>query len=328
MLKHFLIFSSLTSLLIIKLNSQVVNAYIDPSDLDSNNSLNINDVNKHFELLFLNQNTAGDINEDGAVNLVDSVILLNSILEPPSKAKIPLENNDSKFKLVFSEDFNKNVVIGSFPQSVSNKWKAYPYPWQDTSKKGFYYPEKVVSFKDGVMNMFIHSEVINGVNKHLVAAPQPKLNTGIGNIGDSLMYGKIIVRFRSDPLPLYKTAWLLWPDSNRWPKDGEIDFPEGNLDSNINAFMHKQNAVSGSDQAAFGTQTKYNDWHTAIIEWLPNKCTFTLDGVLIGTSTDRVPSTPMHYVLQTETALESTHPDYNTQGNVQIDWLVIYSYVN
>ena len=39
----------------------------------------------------------------------------------------------------------------------------------------------------------------------------------------------------------YKVAWLLWPKSGVWPRDGEIDFPEADLIGTISAFMHRQN---------------------------------------------------------------------------------------
>jgi hypothetical protein len=34
------------------------------------------------------------------------------------------------------------------------------------------------------------------------------------------------VRFKTDSMHGYKGAWLLWPASEVWPRDGEIDFPE------------------------------------------------------------------------------------------------------
>jgi len=41
-----------------------------------------------------------------------------------------------------------------------------------------------------------------------------------------LLYGRYAIHFKADPVPGYKTSWLLWPDSEKWPQDGEIDFPE------------------------------------------------------------------------------------------------------
>ena len=39
-------------------------------------------------------------------------------------------------------------------------------------------------------------------------------------------YGKWEMLVRMDACPQVKYAWLLWPYSNSWPNDGEIDFAE------------------------------------------------------------------------------------------------------
>jgi hypothetical protein len=116
----------------------------------------------------------------------------------------------------------------------------------------------------------------------------------------------------------------LWSDSEVWPKDGEIDFPEGNLERTIAAFMHKQNGTSGSDQDA-SSNVIYASWHTAILEWAPDHTRFILDGQVIRDSMSRIPNTLMHLVLQTETALDGK-PSITVSGNVQIDWVALYAY--
>ena len=50
---------------------------------------------------------------------------------------------------------------------------------------------------------------------------------------------------------------------------------------------------------------------------------FLLDGQVIGTSTSRVPSTAMHWVLQVETSL-STVPSAATDGHVLLDWVAAW----
>ena len=44
----------------------------------------------------------------------------------------------------------------------------------------------------------------------------------------------------------------------------------------------------------------------------------------IGKATNRIPNTPMHWVIQTETAL--TAPADTAAGHVQIDWVAIWAY--
>ncbi len=108
------------------------------------------------------------------------------------------------------------------------------------------------------------------------------------------------------------------------PRDGEIDFPEGNLDRTIEAFVHRQDATSGGDQAAFATSAHFTDWHTAVIEWSPGRVALFLDDEPVGSTTERVPDTPMHWVIQTETALDCAPTD-QAQGHVLIDWVVAYA---
>jgi Glycosyl hydrolases family 16 len=241
--------------------------------------------------------------------------------EPPSPSGEPMPVGDlAGWRQIFTDDFNTPVALGRFPAAVSSRWSAYPSTAHDTSGSGVYHSEKVLSVGGGILNMFIHTEG----GKHLVAAPIPKL-TATANHGQ--LYGRYAVRFRADPLPGYKTAWLLWPDSGRWPRDGEIDFPEANLNDTITGYVHHQGASSSSDQDRFPTSAGYAAWHTAVIEWTPGKVVFLLDGQLVGQTTTRVPSTAMHWVLQTETALSGPAPSASTQGNVQIDWVAAWARV-
>lgn len=223
------------------------------------------------------------------------------------------------WKQVFTDDFATPVPLGKFPSAVSTKWDAYPTGWPDTSRNGVYSPSKVISVRNGKLNMYLHTE--NG--KHLVSAPVPKIPGGVGSQG-GLLYGRYAVRFRADPIPGYKVAWLLWPDSENW-SDGEIDFPEGDLTGKVWAFMHYRNAPRSQD--AYGTRAIFKSWHTSVVEWTPTSVKFILDGVTIGTSTDtrKIPNKPMHWVLQTETALDGTVPSNTAAGNVEIDWVTAYA---
>jgi hypothetical protein len=86
--------------------------------------------------------------------------------------------------------------------------------------------------------------------------------------GNSQVYGRYSVRFRvTQPTGDYKTAWLLWPDSDVWPGDGEIDYPEGNLNEQFSAYAHY--ADPGGGQDAFENISTSSAWHTATTEWVP-----------------------------------------------------------
>ena len=216
------------------------------------------------------------------------------------------------WKQTYVEDFGTPVATGAWPGAYDAHWYAYSDGIKDTSKNGTYMPSKVLSVHDGVLDYSIST--VNGV--HQVSAPVVKDTYG-------QVYGRYSVRFKSDSLPGYKNAWLLWPDSGRWPDHGEIDFPEGDLDSGITAFSHWANPAGGQDE--FGTGASFRDWHTATIEWLPGKVTFTLDGHVVGSSTRDVPTTAMHWVLQTETALSGGAPAAGVAGHVLVDWVALYT---
>jgi len=157
-----------------------------------------------------------------------------------------------------------------------------------------------------------------------VAVPYPKLPAPYASAKNGHLYMRTAVRFKSDAIHCYKTAWLYWPDSGNWPTDGEIDFPEGDLDSTISGFVHHEGGTSGSDQDAFRTSATYTSWHTAVTEWTSSYVKFYLDGNLIGTSTSRLPNTSMHWVLQTETSLSGCVPTNTAQGHVSVDWATVY----
>ncbi|MFL5843128.1 MAG: glycoside hydrolase family 16 protein [Solirubrobacteraceae bacterium] len=237
---------------------------------------------------------------------------------------------------VFADDFSTSVPIGGFsgcrqgtslmtsqcsglPSGVATKWWAYPDNWPDTTHNGRYYPSQDLSIHNGTLDQYLHTS--NGI--HMVSAAVPKIPGGVNNGG--LRYGAYAVRFQADLVHGYKTAWLLWPDSEVWPQDGEIDYPEGDLDSTFDGFMHHMGATAGNQQDAYTTGAGYGNWHTAVIEWAPGMCRFILDGRIVGTSTQFVPSTPMHWVLQTETATDGTVPSSTTTGHVRIDWVAAYA---
>jgi len=216
---------------------------------------------------------------------------------------------------IFTDNFATPVPLGSFPSAVASKWTAYS-GFADTSGHGVYDPAKVVSIANGVMTLHLHTE--NGT--HYVSAPVPII-PGQGTYQGQI-YGRYAIRFRADPVPGYKTAWLLWPDDDQWP-EGEIDFPEGDLTGTIGAYVHHKG--NPHVQEAYSTDVNYGGWHTAVIEWSPGAVKFILDGTVIGndTNTAVIPDTPMHWVIQTETTPGG--PAGTAAGNVQIDWVTMYS---
>lgn len=232
------------------------------------------------------------------------------------------------WKQVFEENFTAgDVPVGSFPGPLyAGRWSAgYSDGTPDTAGqasggKSGYYPTKVLSVHDGVLDWYVHSE--NGIS--MGAAPQPKIPNASAKPArsNSFLYGRYSVRFRADSLAGFKTAWLFWPDSGIWPRDGEIDFPEGDLAGPIYGAAH----FRGTDPNAFDkaeSNIDFTSWHVATTEWTPGRVEFFLDGKSIGVSTTSTPTTPMHFILQTESCLTGC-PLPTTQGHVYLDWISMW----
>jgi beta-glucanase (GH16 family) len=234
------------------------------------------------------------------------------------------------WRQVFAEDFTAgDVPIGGFPGIYSERWSAnYFDGTPDTAaqlqpkgaRTSGYYPSKVLSVHDGLLDMYLHTE--NGVA--MGAAPSPREGGAAQRPWNSQLYGRYSVRFKADRAAGFKLAWLLWPDSKQWPQDGEIDFPEGDLSKVIYAALHGVEEGVHVDEV-HRPNVAYGDWHTATTEWRPGRIEFFLDGRSIGVSTtpSMVPSKPMHYILQTESC-SPTCPLPETSGHVLVDWVAIW----
>jgi hypothetical protein len=211
-----------------------------------------------------------------------------------------------------------------------SKYFVYPQGWPDTTGEGVQTPS-IISASSG--NLLVHIQTVNGV--HEVAAFCPALpdslsNTKYGNLGD-LLGMRYSFSIRADAMIGYKGVPLLWPLSETWPRDGEIDAPESDFTAQPAAFVHHQRGTGPNDEDYFNTPsgTSWQDWHTYTIEWVPGvRVDGWIDGVHWIHDTTRIPSTPMHLVMQFETSTDGVVPANSTQGYVQIAWLRVWRYVS
>jgi hypothetical protein len=221
---------------------------------------------------------------------------------------------DAQWRPLLQQDFSANIPVGGFPGAAFDaNWIVYPDGWRDSSGVGMYAPSKVLSTAGGHLRFNLR---FDGTN-FLGAAVLAKATKG-------QRFGRYTIRWRADPVSGYGLAFLLWPDSDHWPADGEIDFPEGALDSTIKAFAHHASGDGSQDQ--FDTGKSMQDWHTSVIEWLPKSVTFYLDGAVVGRSTTGVPQYPMHLVLQTGTAGDGP-PPRAAHGVIEVDSVRVDRYV-
>jgi Glycosyl hydrolases family 16 len=217
---------------------------------------------------------------------------------------------------VFADDFKRAIPLGSFPGAVSTRWGAYRGT-HDTSGHGMYVPGQVVSVHGGVLDIHLHTSD----RTHMVAAVYPKVPGGSSK--DGFVLGRYVMRFRADETAGYKLVSLLWPDSGNNLRDGEIDFPEGDLNEKMYAYTHHANAQSASEQDWFATGKGFGGWHTAVIERRASSVKYWLDGRLVGTSTTHLSASPMSWVIQAETSLHRT-PSDAAQAHILIDWVGVF----
>lgn len=241
----------------------------------------------------------------------------------------------------YAEDFRAPTSIGSWrdvrscpSDAASNPSYAnlclYGDGWAGTPNTGTYYPSRSVSTSNGLLDYYLHTETINGTATHIIDAAEPRIagSSAVGSGGGQL-YGRYIVRARWDSTYGYHISFCLWPDSGNWPHDGEIDWPEADMDqTSLSAFMHWQGGTSGGSQDAYTTSgVNPSQWHDYEIDWTSSAVTFKLDGTTVGQSTDRskIPATPMHWVLQTGLSFRETSLAQLASGHLQVAWAVAYT---
>jgi hypothetical protein len=222
------------------------------------------------------------------------------------------------WRQVYANSFSAPLELGAWPTADLPALRAYPRPWTDTFGTGVHDPQRTVSIAGGVLDVFLHDEVVDGRREKLVAAIEPKVDGVVLNT----LYGRVSVRARADALPNYYAAWLLWPRTGRCAGQGEIDFAEGRLDGTVRAFLHNDDSASCSEQQACGSLgVTFAGWHTYTTVWEPGRLRVYVDSVLRCVKTAHVPDAPFHVVLATETGGSAV---MGRGGHARFDWLTVY----
>jgi hypothetical protein len=138
-------------------------------------------------------------------------------------------------------------------------------------------------------------------------------------------YGRYEVRARiSNPEgsgKKYHPVLLLWPDSNKWPQDGEYDFFEVNSgDTNAQAFLHHPD---GSPQDHFTSpDMDLTQWHNYAFEWTAQSLTGWIDGKQWFTTTSSAAQAPgkMHATIQ----LDNNNGSGMAPATMDVDWFHVY----
>jgi hypothetical protein len=251
--------------------------------------------------------------------------LITSSVTPPGPSGFPIPTSaPGGWTLIYAEDFLTNVALGAWPATAGggqpkppgySDIQAYPSPWTDPPGPAHYNPAKVLSIHDSCLDVWLHTDSSLGPLAGTVSPVLPG--------GQNRLRIQICALFPS--ISGFHVSPLLWPDSNVWPRDGEIDWPEGDLNGSQDAtcFVHHQGGTSGGDQDSWNSGVVLSDgaWHVYTLEWVAgNHVTVQREDAGPHTFSTRIPSTPMHYEFQT--GAPSTPPG-GSSGHILLDWMVV-----
>jgi hypothetical protein len=173
---------------------------------------------------------------------------------------------------------------------------------------------EAISVSDGKLNITARGDVSGGMG-----------------MGKGQLHGRWEFRVRTEKGRGFGSAILLWPDSEKWPEDGEVDIMEvpGENRDLAHFVLH-----AGEDNNLLGSAAKgdFSQWHTFAVEWLPDRITWFVDGKKKFETTDKamIPTTPMHLTMQLDQgpkkdwipARDETTPE---EIALQVDWVRIYA---
>ena len=116
-------------------------------------------------------------------------------------------------------------------------------------------------------------------------------------------YGRFETRVRTERDPSGATSGVIltWPDSERWPIDGENDIYETGAAKGtrrpFHSFIHYG---ADNDQHAFKHRADAARWHTLRMDWSASEIKIYRDRKLVGTVRDReaIPDVSHHLTVQ------------------------------
>ncbi len=192
--------------------------------------------------------------------------------------------------------FNNTYKPGKLAAGYKNYWQPYP-----NGMSGKYYSNDIVSTHDGYMDVAF----TKGKGAAGTFGSPSKAYSHIG--------GTFSIRLKATGGATNGIAVMLWPSSDDWG-DGEIDYPEGGLNSETHIFHHWMAPKDSSKAYHKGLGNKWGSWHTYTVKWDPGKSVkYYLDGKLVWTVTEDVPTSEHRFMFQTS--------NNGSKGHLLIDWV-------
>jgi len=121
-------------------------------------------------------------------------------------------------------------------------------------------------------------------------------------------YGRWEVRFRASKGAGYSAVILLWPTTEKWPDDGEIDLMEvGNPTRQSGGpWLHNGKEDFKISTPPGAVRVDFTKWHTVAVDWLPGSVTYYLDSKPIM----RVTANYVSYYPKGKKVTKRIHGDY------------------
>jgi len=222
------------------------------------------------------------------------------------------------WKLVYKDSFHKQL-------NTSSAWMVYNVGGSSNTGTEWF-SNKQVTVSGGQLH-------IKGYVDRSVMPDGRIVTGGLGLWYRPMTYGKYEMMVRMQACTDVKYAWMLWPYSNRWPQDGEIDFAE---DEGGNRKLTTASlSYAGSSGQRLTAPQDYatpaggmSAWHVVGVEWTPTSVRYTMDGAHWGaTKTTHIPRKPMVLVLQTEGMARPGHVQLpGGSCNADVAWVDQWAY--
>jgi hypothetical protein len=293
------------------------------------------------------------------------LMTLRRVLAPPKAAvvdpnAIPARNlagangaTAFTWQLRNAEDFNTDIALGGiYPISTGpdtglldpacpayaaygTKWKVKTALSPDTDGNALYSAVDTMSIANSYLTIHLNVHPTNGP----VGSAIKPLNQSTADT-NYFTYGRWAVRWRAvaNPITGGTVTGLRWgavsfaiPDNAHFPIWSEMDWLEAGLASaNPGGFWHPGGDTINNSIAQAGVGgVPFSEWHTSVIEWLPDPLgarTRWYDNGNLGfeTTTD-TPVSPAKLGWLIQTASSGGIP--TGDANVQIDWYCQWDYV-
>jgi endo-1,3-1,4-beta-glycanase ExoK len=216
------------------------------------------------------------------IRVASTVLAPSSGTPPPptSPARPPASPPDGR-RLVFEDEFD-----GAALNTMS--WR----PYNSVGNGGNGLRRESATQLDGGGRLVITAQMVDG---QLVSG-------GMSN-RQSYIYGWFEFRVRTEPDPTGTMSGvvLTWPESERWPVDGENDIYETGGDAATRFPFHSYvHFGAANDQYSFTHDADAAQWHTMAMDWRPDSIRFYRDGTLAATLTDAaaIPDVAHHLCVQ------------------------------